>query len=46
MRKPEIMVNQNVAAARPFWVYIMASERNGTLYIGIWPRAPFSIARA
>ena len=35
MRKPQIIVNQNVAVARPFFVYIMASGRNGTLYIGM-----------
>ena len=35
MRKPDIIVNQNVAVARPFFVYIMASGRNGTLYIGM-----------
>jgi putative endonuclease len=35
MRKPVIVVNQNVAVAKPFYVYIMASGRNGTLYLGM-----------
>jgi len=35
VRKTDIIVNQNVTVARPFYVYIMASARNGTLYIGM-----------